>query len=137
MDGQNADRHSVPMSAPLTEPAAERQSHYNQLREFSLSLPETTAEFPWGHSAVKVRKKTVVFLSAEGHRVGMSAKLPDSAIMALMLPFSESTGYGLGKSGWISASFQEGDVVPLPLLKDWIEESYRAMAPKKLSKLLD
>lgn len=125
------------MSEPTAKPTAERQSQYDELREFALSLPETTEEFPWGHSAVKVRKKTVVFLSAEGHRLGMSAKLPDSSVMALTLPFAEPTGYGLGKSGWISASFHEGDVVPLPLLKDWIEESYRAIAPKKLSKLLD
>ena len=30
-----------------------------------------------------------------------------------------------------------GDVVPIDMLKEWIDESYRAIAPKKLLKELD
>ena len=54
-----------------------------------------------------------------------------------MLPFTKPTAYGLGRSGWVSASFAAGEAPPLDLLKAWLEESYRAQAPKKLSKLLD
>ena len=46
------------------------------------------------------------------------------------------TGYGLGKAGWVSAFFQDADDIPLPLLEGWIEESYRAVAPKTLVKAL-
>src|SRR5262245_44014805 len=49
-----------------------------------------------------------------------------------MLPFTKPTEYGLGKSGWVSASFSAGDRIPVDMLKDWIDESYRAQAPKKL-----
>ena len=49
-----------------------------------------------------------------------------------MLPFTEPTGYGLGKSGWVSAKFPPAEKLPLDLLKAWIDESYRAQAPKKL-----
>jgi hypothetical protein len=49
-----------------------------------------------------------------------------------MLPFTEPTGYGLGKSGWVSAKFPPGKKLPVDLLKEWIDESYRAQAPKKL-----
>ncbi len=57
--------------------------------------------------------------------------------MAVDLPFAEPTGYGLGKSGWVTASFTKVADVPLDLLKSWIDESYRAIAPKKLVKLLE
>jgi hypothetical protein len=51
--------------------------------------------------------------------------------MALMLPHAEPTPYGLGKSGWVSLKFPDGNV-PVEMLKAWIDESYRAQAPKKL-----
>jgi hypothetical protein len=52
--------------------------------------------------------------------------------MALTLPFTSPTGYGLGKSGWVTATFGPKEAPPLDLLEDWIDESYRAQAPKKL-----
>jgi hypothetical protein len=55
-----------------------------------------------------------------------------SASTALGLPFAEPTGYGLGKHGWITAKFAPGDSVPLELLHEWIDESYRAVAPKSV-----
>jgi hypothetical protein len=57
--------------------------------------------------------------------------------MALSLPFASPTGYGLGKSGWVTARFAAKDKPPLEMLRKWIEESYRAVAPKELVKLLD
>ena len=37
-----------------------------------------------------------------GQPLGISCKLPQSGEAALMLPFAKPTGYGLGKSGWVS-----------------------------------
>jgi hypothetical protein len=67
---------------------------------------------------------------------GLSVKLPASAPMALLLPFASPTGYGLGKSGWVSARFSPSESPPLDLLRAWIDESYRAIAPKTLVKKL-
>jgi predicted DNA-binding protein (MmcQ/YjbR family) len=55
--------------------------------------------------------------------------------MALMLPNAAPTPYGLGKSGWVTIGFPDGNL-PLDMLKSWIDESYRAQAPKKLVKTL-
>jgi hypothetical protein len=52
--------------------------------------------------------------------------------VALSLPFAEPTGYGLGKSGWVTARFAAGDDVPVPMLIGWVDESFRAVAPKRL-----
>jgi hypothetical protein len=54
----------------------------------------------------------------------------------VILPFVTPTAYGLGKSGWVSARFLAGEKLPVDLLKAWIDESYRAQAPKKLLKTL-
>jgi hypothetical protein len=80
-----------------------------------------------------------VFLGrpADDGSFGLSLKLPRSAVDALELPFAEPTGYGLGKSGWVSFSFDVGDDPPVDLLRAWIEESYRAIAPKNRIKELD
>ena len=53
-------------------------------------------------------------------------------ILALGLPFASPTGYGLGKAGWVTARFGKGEKAPVDLLRSWIDESYRAVAPKKL-----
>lgn len=65
-------------------------------------------------------------------RLRLSVKLPESQTIALMLSFTEPAGYGLGKSGWITASFEENERPPEDMLREWIVESYRAVAPKKL-----
>lgn len=103
-----------------------------RLREIALSYPETYEEFPWGHRAVKVRGKTFVFIALGEEGLSLSAKLPLSGVAALALPFASPTEYGLGRSGWVTARFAPGDEVPLELLHEWLDESYRAIAPKKL-----
>ena len=102
------------------------------LRAIALGYPEAVEDHPWGESAFKVRKKVFVFMGvpADGC-VSLSLKLPESAPVALLEPWASPTGYGLGRSGWVSFAFGPGDDVPVELLEDWIDESYRAVAPKR------
>ena len=92
---------------------------------------------PWGHHAIKVKGKSFLFLAAEGGELSLSAKLPSSGTVALKLPFASPTEYGLGRSGWVTARFSRGARVPLGILRMWIDESYRAIAPKRLVARLD
>ena len=103
------------------------------LKAFALGYPGAHEDHPWGETVVKVGKKVFVFLGkpADGG-VGLSVKLPRSATLALSLPFASPTGYGLGKAGWVSAQFAKRDRVPVEILRQWIDESYRAVAPKTL-----
>jgi predicted DNA-binding protein (MmcQ/YjbR family) len=87
---------------------------------------------PWGHHAIKVKGKSFVFLAADAETFSLSAKLPSSAGEAVKLPFASPTEYGLGRSGWVTARFARGSRIPTDLLELWIEESYRAIAPKRL-----
>jgi predicted DNA-binding protein (MmcQ/YjbR family) len=112
------------------------QSAFSRLRDFGLSLPEAVQAQPWGHIALKVRAKTFVFLNHEDERLSLSVKLPVSRDFALIFDWTEPTGYGLGRAGWVSAAFAPGDEIDLALLQRWIAESYRAVAPKKLGALV-
>lgn len=106
------------------------------LRKLALAYPQVAEDFPWGHRAFKVKKKMFLILSFDKDVFNVTMKLPDSGRQAVQLPFAEPTGYGLGKSGWVTASFGPKDVVPVELLAEWLDESYRAIAPKKLVGLL-
>ena len=104
------------------------------LRRFALGYPGAHEDHPWGETVVKVGKKVFVFLGKpqDGEGVGLSVKLPQSGALALSLPFASPTGYGLGKSGWVSVQFGKREKVPVDMLRQWIDESYRALAPKTL-----
>jgi predicted DNA-binding protein (MmcQ/YjbR family) len=109
-----------------------------ELRAFGMNYPGTHFKSPWpGHMDLAVNDKTYAYLSIEGEPFKISCKLPQSSEVALMLPFCKPTEYGLGKSGWVSAAFPEDRAIPVDMLKEWIDESYRAQAPKKLLKQLE
>jgi predicted DNA-binding protein (MmcQ/YjbR family) len=108
-----------------------------RLQKFALTFPETTEAHPWGHTVAKVRGKIFFSMSLDGGSLKVSMKLPHSREFALDRPFTEPTHYGLGQHGWVSAKFSSKDKVPMGLLEAWIEESYRAIAPKKVVAALD
>jgi predicted DNA-binding protein (MmcQ/YjbR family) len=103
------------------------------LRAHALAKPEATEHFPWGERAIKVKGKVFLFMYADASKLSLSTKLPASNGVALMLPFAAPTGYGLGKAGWVSASFDAGAEPPVDMLCAWIDESYQAVAPAKLA----
>jgi predicted DNA-binding protein (MmcQ/YjbR family) len=104
-----------------------------ELRTWGLALPGAHTKSPWpGHLDLAVNDKTFAYLSIEGEPFKISCKLPQSSAIALMLPFATPAPYGLGKSGWVTAQFPAGEPLPVDMLRAWIDESYRAQAPKKL-----
>src|SRR5438309_1539742 len=76
--------------------------------------------------------------SAERYKetLNLTVKLPESADAALGLPFTSPTRYRLGRSGWVSARFPKNSEIPLDMFRDWIDESYRAVAPSSLVRTL-
>jgi predicted DNA-binding protein (MmcQ/YjbR family) len=102
------------------------------LRDAALAYPESYEDHPWGERAVKVRRKAFCFISSVDGVLRITVKLPESNIYAAMQPYAEPAGYNLGRAGWVTASFGPDDPVPHHILRDWIDESYRAIAPKRL-----
>lgn len=107
------------------------------LRDHGLALPEATEDFPWGERALKVRGKVFAFMHAVEGGLSVTVKLPQSGHAVTLLPHVEPSGYGLGKAGWVTARFGARERLPLPTLKAWFAESYRAVAPKTLAKQID
>jgi predicted DNA-binding protein (MmcQ/YjbR family) len=120
--GKSKTREHDPIAQALTE-----------LRNFGLAYPGAHTKSPWpGHLDLAVNDKTFAYLSVEGDPFSIGCKLPHSGAIALMLPYTSPTAYGLGKSGWVSATPPADEPIPVELFKTWIDESYRAQAPKRL-----
>ncbi|MFT3727499.1 MAG: MmcQ/YjbR family DNA-binding protein [Terricaulis sp.] len=119
------------MTAGLKHPEAKK------LRAAALAYPTTVEDFPWGDRAFKVGgNKVFLFLSdAEGGGWSCSMKLPFRAEEALKVKGAEPTGYGLGRAGWVSFRFAAKQKAPMTKMLDWLDESWRAIAPKKLSEV--
>jgi predicted DNA-binding protein (MmcQ/YjbR family) len=107
------------------------------LRQHALTYPESYEEYPWGHRALKVKGKVFLFTAVVDDVLSLSVKLPLSGRVALTFRFASPTGYGLGKSGWVTAKFAATDDIPMHMFEEWIDESFRAIAPKKLLANLD
>lgn len=125
------------------EPVGEHK--WDAVREFALRLPAAEEDYPWGEAVIKVRRKPGVppwrkfgegvygpmFLwlgprNTETHSV--SVKLTGSYEPAVALARAVPTTIsGLGQWGWLSVPLASVD---LAVVCDWIEESYRNVAPK-------
>src|SRR5262245_46207982 len=101
---KSTNHYPVHGAAPRMSAYRPRMQPRDRVRAFARSLPEAIEDVPWGESAAKVNGNVFVFLGAEsspGPR-RMTVKLDESHGHALSLEGAEPTGYGLGKSGWVT-----------------------------------
>ena len=114
---------------------------WDQVREFALSFPKAFEDFPWGVPVVKVAtgsKWPRLFLwlgarDADTHAVYLKLTASYEQAVAIAGAFPTTTS-GVGQWGRLT--------VPLPveddeLLFDWVDESYRNIAPKRFLAALD
>lgn len=112
------------------------------LTAYGLTFPETTAGPGWVPTrALYMRKKMFAVFGAKGEPLDaltLIMKLPISAEMAEQLPFVRPAKGWYKQHNWVTAHFGPDDDVlaELPTLKGWLKQSYIAVAPKKLGKLL-
>ena len=122
----------APGSRPEDKPRVTPRGLRNAVREYALGLPEAYEDHPWGEDVAKVRKKVFVFLGTEdAAEPGIGLKLVASHDLALAQPGVTPMGYGLGDSGWVSVRFSRE--TPFEMLREWVDESYRAVAPKSMT----
>ena len=107
-----------------------------EIRAFGLTYPEASIRSPWpGHKDLAVRDKTFAWLNVEGDPFSIGVKLPFTGVEVLELPYTKPTAYGLGKHGWVTIDPPEDALPSLETLKAWVDESFRAVAPKSLIKV--
>jgi predicted DNA-binding protein (MmcQ/YjbR family) len=109
----------------------------DQLVRHALAKPEAWEDQPWeGDRVAKVRKKIFVFLpSDDAGAIGV--KIPHSGVYAVTLPCATPMAYGLGKHGWVTIQLAHKSCPSVELLRDWIDESYAAIAPATLARLAE
>jgi predicted DNA-binding protein (MmcQ/YjbR family) len=112
----------------------------NQLIAYASTFPGAWEDHPWEHTVFKVGKKVFVFFGGAAgppDELSMTVKLPVSYEMALTLPDVSPAGHGLWKGGWANVRQGDGEEIDIDTLKAWIVQSYKAVAPKKLAKLVE
>ncbi|WP_448580741.1 MmcQ/YjbR family DNA-binding protein [Thermaurantiacus sp.] len=104
------------------------------LRTQALGYPETHEAFPWGERVVKVRGKIFLFLPHWQGGLSITVKLPQTNEMARLFDCCQPAAYGLGKTGLITCRLSSETDFDTALLPGWVDESFRAVAPKRLTK---
>jgi hypothetical protein len=107
------------------------------LRRFALRYPEAQEGVACEGTAaekrtVKVRNKAFLFLGP----ADVMLKLGESAAEAAELASKEPSRYKVGAHGWVTVKFAADESPPLDVLKRWIDESYRLLAPNQLLTML-
>ena len=112
----------------------------DRLEAIVAALPEAervdVAE--WGdHPTFRVRGKNFVFAADAS---SISVKLPKEEAGAVVATDECATpaGYGLGRHGWVSLTLAPGLTDERwEQIAEWVETSYRLIAPRRLVKQLD
>jgi hypothetical protein len=125
---------------------------WDTVREFALSLPAAEEDFPWGETVIKVRRKPgappwrkdnqgvhgPMFLWMGQRSIPAPAvcvKLTTSYEEAMAVAHATPTTIsGLGQWGWLTVRL---DTVNVALACDWVDESYRNVAPRRFVVELD
>ena len=131
---------------------SEARATWDAARAFALSLPAAAEDAPWDEVVVKVQTRPGVpgwrkygegvfgpmFLwlgKRDAPEPSASVKLTRSYDAAVTLGrATPTTMSGLGKWGWLTVVL---DRVDIDLVEDWIVESYRNVAPKRIAAALD
>lgn len=121
---------------PLEE--AELRAHYTPrlitVAMRALAYPETSLEAPWGYPVIKVAGKILCILDETPDGMTFTCKLRELHAEALEREGVAPTGHGLGKSGWVTRTFPQGQAIPYDELYRWLDEALTLIAPKRVVK---
>jgi predicted DNA-binding protein (MmcQ/YjbR family) len=112
-----------------------------RLRKLCLALPEAHEVEAWGEPTFRVKNKMfAMYASADNHHGGgrpavwVKAAPGDQAAMVKVAPECFFVPPYVGKSGWVGIWLD--DVIDWDQVAELLTDSYRLIAPKKLSALL-
>jgi predicted DNA-binding protein (MmcQ/YjbR family) len=98
----------------------------------AMKLPETAEGASCNNSAFKARGKAFLYLGErDDETFKVMVKLSDSRAEAEKMAKADPDAVGVGPH-WITAYFEQKKKLPAGLAERWVEESFRAVAPKKL-----
>lgn len=113
-----------------------------ELTKFGLTFPETTTAPAWPPTrGLYVRKKMFCVFGEKAQPLDaltILMKLPISAEMAEELPFVRPARGWYKQHQWVTAHFGPDDDVSAEIetLRGWLKQSYIAIAPKTLGRMV-
>jgi hypothetical protein len=113
-----------------------------ELTAYGLSLPETDRVLDWGIvRTLRVTQKSFCVFGTKteaADALTMVVKLPISAEMVQHLYYVREAKGWHKRHDWVTAHFGPDDdiLAEVDTLKAWVRQSYVAMAPKRLGKLV-
>ncbi len=108
-----------------------------QLRELCLALPEAAEKEAWGDATFRVRDKIFAMVKQGDGRLSVWCKAPDGFQQVLIESdpdFYFRPPY-VGHKGWVGLRLD--DSPDWAAVENTVRQSYRLIAPKKLTALLD
>lgn len=115
-------------------------ANVDKIEAIVAKLPESTRvdiEAWDGEPTFRVNNKNFVF--ADREFTSITVKLPKDEALAVVESDdrAEPTGYGLGRSGWISVTIGTRPTKDQWLeIEEWVRTSYTLVAPKKLARVV-
>jgi hypothetical protein len=112
-----------------------------RLTKICLALPEATRELKGDHAGFKVGKKTFVYFLNNHHGdgiVAVSFKMArgDNAKLAALEPGRFYLPAYIGPQGWLALRLDVGKV-DWEEVADFVGDSFRLVAPRRVVKLID
>jgi predicted DNA-binding protein (MmcQ/YjbR family) len=84
----------------------------------------------------RVRGKTFIFTDPKVRALSVKLSKEEAAAVVATDPLAEPTGYGLGRSGWISVQVGKGGRDRWALVEEWVRTSYTLVAPRSLARII-
>lgn len=106
------------------------------LREYALTFPECNEGSSCVNRAFKARTKNFLFVGEKDDGTcKVMLKLGPSLESATKLA-EDDPRIEVGNTGWVTIRFEESNPPDVVELQEWVEESFRLLAPKTLVKQL-
>src|SRR5262245_9264391 len=103
-------------------------------RAHALSLPDAEERETWGHPSVRVRDKIFMGMDTDGTQASVKASKEEQAALVEADPKTFGIADYTGRYGWVTVQLKR---VKADEMRELIEESWRAIAPKRVVKAYD
>jgi predicted DNA-binding protein (MmcQ/YjbR family) len=111
-----------------------------RLEEIVSRLPEAVRvdiEAWGGEPTFRVNGKNFVFSNPEATSLSVKLSREEAEAVVATDPEAAPTGYGLGRSGWVTVSVgPRASKARWREVEEWVRTSYTLVVPKKLARLV-
>lgn len=108
-----------------------------EIRKLATAYPDLTEGTSCAKVAFKVKGKSFVFVEQKDGEWNAMVKLDASLADAKARQKKQPNNISVGNHGWTTLKFKNGKGPPKTVLRRWIDESFRLLAPKKVVAELD